>query len=99
MFHCFIVVSFSNEISKRCRWLLRKVSVGACFLTREEIARAIKFLLPEYEKLANNIILSIYGKLPCIRKLENTKRKTLVLIIDEVNVQYERKIIRKYEFM
>ncbi|XP_011692442.1 PREDICTED: separin isoform X3 [Wasmannia auropunctata] len=71
------------EISKRCRWLLRKVIVGACFLTREEIARAITFLLPGHEKLANNIILSIYGKLSCIRKLENTKRKTLVLIIDE----------------
>ncbi|XP_011867802.1 PREDICTED: separin [Vollenhovia emeryi] len=72
-----------DEISNRCRWLLRKVSTGACFLTREEIARAIKFLLPEHEKLANNIILSIYGKLPYIRKLEHTKRKTLVLIIDE----------------
>ncbi|KAG5330739.1 ESPL1 protein, partial [Acromyrmex charruanus] len=72
-----------NEISKRCRWLLRKVATGACFLTREEIARAIKFLLPKHEKLANNIILSIYGKLPFIKNLENTKRKTLVLIIDE----------------
>ncbi|KYN09010.1 PREDICTED: separin [Trachymyrmex cornetzi] len=72
-----------NEISKRCRWLLRKVATGACFLTREEIARAIKFLLPKHEKLANNIILSIYGKLPYIKNLENTKRKTLVLIIDE----------------
>lgn len=80
--------SFSNEISQRCKWLLRKISIGACFLTREEIARAIKFILPEHEKLANNIILSIYGKLPYIRKLETTKRKTLVLIIDEVNIQY-----------
>ena len=77
----------SNEISKRCKWLLRKVATGACFLTREEIARAIKFLLPKHEKLANNIILSIYGKLPYIKNLDNTKRKTLVLIIDEVNVQ------------
>ncbi|XP_071627742.1 uncharacterized protein Sse isoform X2 [Temnothorax longispinosus] len=72
-----------NEISKRCKWLLKKVSIGAGFLTREEIARAIKFLLPEHEKLANNIILSIYGKLPYIKNLENTKRQTLVLIIDE----------------
>ncbi|XP_025996692.1 separin isoform X2 [Solenopsis invicta] len=72
-----------NDISKRCTWLLKKVSTGACFLTREEIARAIKFLLPKHEKLANNIILSIYGMLSYIRKLKNTKRKTLVLIIDE----------------
>ncbi|XP_024885208.1 separin [Temnothorax curvispinosus] len=72
-----------NEISNRCKWLLKKVSIGAGFLTREEIARAIKFLLPEHEKLANNIILSIYGKLPYIKNLENTKRQTLVLIIDE----------------
>lgn len=77
---------------------MKKVSIGACFLTREEIARAIKFLLPKHEKLANNIILSIYGKLPYIRKLKNTMRKTLVLIIDEVNIQYEFNIIiRKYE--
>lgn len=48
----------------------------------------MKFLLPEYEKLANNIILSIYGKLSYIQKLESAKRKTLVLIIDEVSVQY-----------
>ncbi|KYN05936.1 PREDICTED: separin [Cyphomyrmex costatus] len=73
----------SDEISKRCRWLLRKVATGACFLTREEIERAIKFLLPKHEKLANNVILSIYGKLPYIKNLKNTKRKTLVLIIDE----------------
>ncbi|KMQ88430.1 separin [Lasius niger] len=71
------------KISVRCRWLLRKISTSACFLTREEIARAVKFLLPEYEKLANNIILSIYGKLSYIQKLESAKRKTLVLIIDE----------------
>ncbi|KAL6266836.1 hypothetical protein P5V15_003665 [Pogonomyrmex californicus] len=71
------------EISKKCSWLLKKISTGACFLTREEIARAIKFLLPEHAKLANNIIFSIYGKLSYIKELENTKRKTLVLIIDE----------------
>ncbi|GAB1864710.1 separase [Camponotus japonicus] len=71
------------EISKRCRWLLRKISTCACFLTREEIARAVKFLLPKYEKLANNIILSIYGKLAYVQKLKIAKRKTLVLIIDE----------------
>ncbi|KAL6436522.1 hypothetical protein ACFW04_004774 [Cataglyphis niger] len=71
------------EISKRCRWLLRKILTCSCFLTHEEIARAVKFLLPDYEKLANNIILSIYGKLVYVQKLENAKRKTLVLIIDE----------------
>ncbi|XP_032679875.1 separin isoform X2 [Odontomachus brunneus] len=73
----------SDKISKRCKWFLKKVSTGAGFLTREEIARAIKFLLPEYEKLANNIILSLYGMPYHIEKLKNTKRKTLVLIIDE----------------
>ncbi|RLU20460.1 hypothetical protein DMN91_007070 [Ooceraea biroi] len=74
---------FSIKITERCRWLLKKVSVGACFLTREEIARAVKFLLPKHEKLAKNIILSVYGMLPCINELKNAKRKTLVLIIDE----------------
>ncbi|XP_014476012.1 PREDICTED: separin [Dinoponera quadriceps] len=74
---------FSNNISKRCKWLLKKVSTGACFLTCEEIARAIKFLLPKHEKLANNIILSIYGMLSRTEKLKDAKRKTLVLIIDE----------------
>ncbi|KAL0124988.1 hypothetical protein PUN28_004256 [Cardiocondyla obscurior] len=73
----------TNEISQRCRWLLKKVSIGAGFLTRGEIARAVTFLLPEHKKLASNIILSIYGKLPCIRELMNIKRKTLILIIDE----------------
>lgn len=77
---------FSDKISKRCKWLLKKVSTGAGFLTCEEIARAIKFLLPEYEKLANNIILSLYGMLPHTEKLKNTKRETLVLIIDEVSI-------------
>lgn len=85
----FIIMCFSNKISKRCKWLLKKVSIGACFLTCEEIARAIKFLLPEYEKLAHNIILSIYGMLSSssyTEKLKNAKRKTLVLIIDEVSI-------------
>lgn len=89
----YYLAVFSNEISGRCRWLLKKVSVGACFLTREEIARAVKFLLPKHEKLANNIILSIYGMLLCINELKDTKRKTLVLIIDEVNMQCYVKII------
>lgn len=84
----FLLYHFSVEISKRCRWLLRKISTCACFLTREEIARAVKFLLPKYEKLANNIILSIYGKLAYVQKLKTAKRKTLVLIIDEVSEQY-----------
>lgn len=97
----FLYYTFSNDISKRCTWLLKKVSTGACFLTREEIARAIKFLLPKHEKLANNIILSIYGMLSYIRKLKNTKRKTLVLIIDEVNTKYIKtyKIIYKCKFV
>lgn len=87
LFRCF------SKISKRCRWLLKKISTGACFLTREEIARAVKFLLPKHEKLANNIILSIYGKLLYIKKLEDTKRKTLVLIIDEVSLYKIQKIV------
>jgi hypothetical protein len=78
---------FSTEITTRCRWLLKKISVGACFLTREEIARAVKFLLPKHEKLANNIILSIHGMLSSINELKNAKRKTLVLVIDEVSIQ------------
>jgi len=85
-----LFLHFSTEITTRCKWLLKKISVGACFLTREEIARAVKFLLPKHEKLANNIILSIHGMLSSINELKNVKRKTLVLVIDEVSVQHHR---------
>ncbi|XP_053997454.1 separin [Hylaeus anthracinus] len=70
-------------IPKRSVWLLKKIALGACFLTREEIARAVKYVLPTCDKLADNVILSIYGKLSCIVELQNATRKTLVLIVDE----------------
>ncbi|KOC62271.1 Separin [Habropoda laboriosa] len=73
----------SRNISKRSKWLLKKVALAACFLTREEIARAVKYVLSDNDKLADNIILSILGKLPCIEELKEATRKTLVLIIDE----------------
>ncbi|XP_003487939.2 separin [Bombus impatiens] len=73
----------SKKITERSKWLLRKVALSACFLTREEIARAVKYVLPDYNKLADNIILSIFGKLPCIEELKNAIRKTLILVIDE----------------
>ncbi|CAK9799037.1 Espl1 [Anthophora quadrimaculata] len=73
----------SQNISKRTKWLLKKVALGACFLTREEIARAVKYILSDNDKLADNVILSIFGKLSCIEKLKEATRKTLVLIIDE----------------
>ncbi|KAK9297376.1 hypothetical protein QLX08_008938 [Tetragonisca angustula] len=73
----------SKKITKRTRWLLRKVALTACFLTREEIARAIKYILPDYDKLADNIILSIFGKLSCTEELKDATRKTLILIVDE----------------
>ncbi|KAK2582701.1 hypothetical protein KPH14_004975 [Odynerus spinipes] len=74
---------FGDDICTRTRWLLEKISLGACFLTREEIARAVKYVLLDHEKLAENVIFSIYGKLSDIQILRNAKRKTLVLIIDE----------------
>lgn len=79
------IIYYRKNISKRSKWLLKKVALAACFLTREEIARAVKYVLSDDEKLADNIILSIYGKLPCIQELKDASRKTLVLIIDEVN--------------
>ncbi|XP_031835603.1 extra spindle pole bodies like 1, separase isoform X2 [Nomia melanderi] len=72
-----------KSISKRSMWLLKKVALTACFLTREEIACAIKYVISDDNKLADNIILSIYGKLSSIQELKNAVRKTLVLIIDE----------------
>ncbi|XP_046741306.1 separin isoform X2 [Diprion similis] len=74
----------SNCISERTRWLLHKIALGACFLTRTEIALAIKYILPLDEKLCDNIILSIYGKLNSLTPLMSVKRKTLVLIVDEI---------------
>ncbi|XP_043252364.1 separin isoform X1 [Colletes gigas] len=71
------------NIPKRSVWLLKKIALGACFLTREEIAYAVKYVLSGYDKLADNIILSIYGKLSCIQELKDATRKTLVLIVDE----------------
>ncbi|XP_078045945.1 extra spindle pole bodies like 1, separase [Augochlora pura] len=72
-----------KNISERAKWLLKKVALTACFLTREEIARAVKYVLTGNDKLANNIILSIYGKLKIVEEIKNVDRKTLVLIIDE----------------
>lgn len=74
----------SKNISKRSKWLLKKIALAACFLTREEIARAVKYVISNNNKLASNIILSIYGKLSCIEELKDAVRKTLVLIVDEV---------------
>ncbi|XP_026299547.1 separin isoform X2 [Apis mellifera] len=73
----------SKVISKRSKWLLKKIALAACFLTKEEIARAVKYVLSDYDKLADSVILSIFGKLPCMQELKNATRKTLVLIIDE----------------
>ncbi|KAI4480693.1 hypothetical protein M0802_014165 [Mischocyttarus mexicanus] len=75
--------SSCNDLCPRTKWLLKKISLGACFLTREEIARAVKYILKNHEKLAENLILSIYGKLSNLQILRTAKRKTLVLIIDE----------------
>ncbi|XP_076670629.1 extra spindle pole bodies like 1, separase [Andrena cerasifolii] len=72
-----------QKISERSKWLLKKVALTACFLSREEIARAVKYVLSGHDKLADNVILSIYGKLSCIQELKDAVRKTLVLIIDE----------------
>lgn len=73
-------------ISKRSKWLLKKIALAACFLTKEEIARAVKYVLSDCDKLADSVILSIFGKLPCMQELKNATRKTLVLIIDEVSL-------------
>lgn len=79
---------YRKKITKRSKWLLRKVALSACFLTREEIARAVKYVLPDYNKLADNIILSIFGKLSYIEELKNAIRKTLILVIDEVSLEH-----------
>lgn len=85
---------YRKKISNRSKWLLKKIALSACYLTREEIARAVKYVLSDYDKLAHNVILSIFGKLPCIQELKDATRKTLVLIIDEVSLQsYFCKII------
>nr|XP_034193112.1 separin [Osmia lignaria] len=73
----------SKNMPERSRWLLRKIALAACFLTREEIARAVMYVLPDHDRLAKNVILSIYGKLSCIEELKDAIRKTLVLIVDE----------------
>lgn len=91
MFNC--IMHYRINISKRSKWLLKKVALTACFLTREEIARAIKYILPDYDKLADNIILSIFGKLSCTEKLRDATRKTLILIIDEVSIDLKFKSI------
>lgn len=66
--------------------MLKKIALAACFLTREEIARAVMYVLPGHDRLAKNVILSIYGKLACIEELKDAIRKTLVLIVDEVSL-------------
>ncbi|XP_026674527.1 separin [Ceratina calcarata] len=78
-----LLSDYRGSISKRSEWLLKRVALAACFLTKGEIARAIKYVLAEHTKLAHNVILSIFGKLPCIQQLKDARRGTLVLIVDE----------------
>ncbi|XP_066594805.1 uncharacterized protein Sse [Prorops nasuta] len=75
--------NLSKTLSNCTKWLLKKIAVGSCFLKREEIALAVKQVLPTFEKLADQIILSIYGQTQLILNLRTVKRLTLVLIIDE----------------
>lgn len=80
IFHCI----FSKEFSVRTRWLLKKIACGACHLQPFEIERAVKKILPTQIELAKNIILSVVAKTKDMEPLKTAKRKTLVLILDEV---------------
>ncbi|XP_015599938.1 separin [Cephus cinctus] len=67
----------------RSRWLLKKIATASCYLSKAEIATAVQYVLPNNSKLAENIILSIYGKLGSVHLLKSALRKTLILIVDE----------------
>ncbi|XP_043467216.1 separin [Leptopilina heterotoma] len=79
--------SNSKEISTSTRWLLKKISTCASYLSKEECARAIKYLLPNQRKLAKHIMLSIQGLSREIESIQLLRRKNLILIIDE-NLDY-----------
>lgn len=70
---------------ERNRWLLKKIATGACYLQPFEIEKAVKYILPTQAKLAKNIILSIVAKTKVMDPLKVAKRKTLILILDEVS--------------
>ena len=66
-------------------WLLKKIATGACYLQPFEIERAVKYILPNQAKLAKNIILSIVAKTKVMEPLKKARRKTLILVLDEVS--------------
>ena len=78
-------IYFSKEISNSSRWLLKKVAEGSCYLSKEEFSKAVKYVLPNDKKLAKNIVLSIHGMMSEIETLKPSKRKNLILILDEVS--------------
>ncbi|XP_033208353.1 separin [Belonocnema kinseyi] len=73
----------SKEIPSSSRWLLKKVAEGSCFLSKEELSRAVKYLLPNHKKLAKNIVLSVHGMTSSIEELKSSNRKNMILILDE----------------
>lgn len=78
-------------MTKRTRWLLKKVATCSCYLEKAEIARAVSFLIQDNNKLKSNIIYSIFSKLPETESLKQVKRKTLALIVDEVCIRLTSK--------
>ncbi|KAG8036480.1 hypothetical protein G9C98_003802 [Cotesia typhae] len=75
--------SSHKKVSLKILWLLKKITTCSYCLSKSEIARAVNYVLKDNPKLANNIILSIHGRQKEILQLQNEKRKTLILVIDE----------------
>lgn len=64
-------------------WLLKKIATCCGYLDKIEITRAVQFVIGDYKKFTNNVILSILAKKKLLIPGEDERRKTLVLIVDE----------------
>ncbi|KAJ8684181.1 hypothetical protein QAD02_019973 [Eretmocerus hayati] len=94
-----IADSAVDKVTERTRWLLRKIATGACYLQPFEIERAVTYVLPTQAKLAKNIILSIIAKKKVMDPLKSSKRKTLILILEECldHISFESMQILGYQ--
>ncbi|XP_034944251.1 LOW QUALITY PROTEIN: separin [Chelonus insularis] len=77
----------TGKIVSETKWLLKKIATCSFCLDKNEISRAVQYVLPKHSKLVKNIELSIQGRQKEIATLETMKRKILVLVIDE-NMDY-----------
>lgn len=73
----------NGNITTKQKWLLKKIASCSSYLNREEIDRAVTWVLNGPSKLCKNIIYSINGKTKFSSAIETEIRKTLVLIVDE----------------